>query len=102
MKAYEGAPSSVKSSKPMSSVINEGVKAVPAILLGRLSDVGLPPIRRDASNHWKHCFQTLEAGFPLIRSKTSSAGLQSIIRWLPKYHPLEGKVSSAENGFLLE
>ena len=102
MKAYEGAPSSVKSSKPMSSVINEGVKAVSAIFLGRFSDAGFPLIRRDASTHWKHCFQPLEAGLPLIGSKTSSVGLQSIIRWLPKYHPLEGKVSSAENGFLLE
>jgi hypothetical protein len=102
MKAYEGAPSSVKSSKPMSSVINEGVKAVSAILFGRLSDVGLPPIRRDASTHQKGCFHPLEAGLPLIGSKTSSAGLQSIIRRTSKYHPLEGKVSSAENGFLLE
>jgi hypothetical protein len=89
MKAYEGAPSSVKSSKPMSSVINEGVKAVSAIFLGRFSDAGLPPIRRDASNHQKGCFHSLEAKHHPPGSKVSSAGLQSIIRWRVKYHPLK-------------
>ena len=41
-------------------------------------------IRSLASTHWKPPFQPLEATLPTIGSKTSSAGLQSIIRpkWL--------------------
>jgi hypothetical protein len=40
----------------------------------------LPPIRKDASTHWKQAFHLSEA----------------------KHHPLAFKVSSAGNGFLLE
>lgn len=28
-----------------------------------------PPIRSLVSTHWKHCFQTLEAGLPLVGKK---------------------------------
>ena len=61
----------------------------------------LPPIGSLVSRLWKRCFQPLEATLPTIRSKTSSAGLQSIIRRTSKLHPPKGKVSSAGNGFLL-
>ena len=53
------------------------------------------------STHWKPCFQTLEAMFPTIGSNPSTHQKQNIIRWASKYHPPEGKVSSAEKGFLL-
>lgn len=54
------------------------------------------------STHWKPCFQTLEAMLPSIGSNPSTHQKQNIIRWASKYHPPEGKTSSAENGFLLE
>jgi hypothetical protein len=49
----------------------------------------LPPIRKDASTHWKRAFHSLEAKHHPPGSKVSSAGLQSIIRPKAKYHPPE-------------
>ena len=96
MKAYEGAPSSVKSSKPMTSRIYEGVKAVSAILLGDFQTLGfhpsegmLPTIGSIVSRLWKQAFHLSEAKHHPLDFKVSSARLQNIIRPKAKYHPPE-------------